>query len=200
MRRCRNRWAGTWRSKCCRVRPGSRLVRGTVQARGAGRRAAASHQHRAGLRRRRRRGRHYFAMQYIEGQTLDVVIDQVRRLRGQATRADRAATQAANCDGRPETLGWVVAEGLIAGSLHASGTRFARARTRQPSPTRRGQPCDPVPEAGAHSFGGGFERCTAPAKTEVMPGDGREVRPARRKNLEQAHPIGRHQLFRASSS
>ena len=52
----RTRWAGTWPSRCCRAQMlRDAQAAAPVRARGAGGGAAAPHQHRAGLRRRRAR-------------------------------------------------------------------------------------------------------------------------------------------------
>ena len=53
---------------------------GAVPPRGPGRGAAAPHQHRAGLRGRPGGRVRFYAMQFIQGQGLDVVIDELRRL------------------------------------------------------------------------------------------------------------------------
>ncbi len=116
-------------------------------------------------------GSHYFAMQYIEGQTLDVVIDSVRRLRGHATRADRAATQAANSDGRPETLGWVVAEGLIGGGFTQSGpgSQGCAESTVADAP---GESRDAAPSAVTRTLAED-SALHGPASTEVTANNGR---------------------------
>ena len=62
----------------------------------AGGRAAAPHQHRAGLRRRQHEGTHYYVMQFIQGQGLDAVLDE---LGGYA----RAALSRTGEPGRPAT-------------------------------------------------------------------------------------------------
>ncbi len=114
-------------------------------------------------------GTHYFAMQYIDGQTLDLVIDEVRRLRGQPTRADQAGTRAANCDGPPETLGWVVAEGLINGRFTQAGPGAEGFDEATVADTPAAS-CRPAPDAGAQITTDDSSR-HARSETEVMAGD-----------------------------
>jgi serine/threonine protein kinase/WD40 repeat protein len=56
-------------------------------------------------------GTHFYAMQFIQGQGLDVVLDDVRRLRGSFTQADRADGPAAR------SLSEQVARGLVSGQF-----------------------------------------------------------------------------------
>ena len=78
-------------------------------------------------------GTHYFAMQYIEGQSLDVIVEEVRRLRGGATCANRHPAGLANADARTRSLARGVAEGLITGRF-TQAMELLSGRTSRRSP------------------------------------------------------------------
>jgi serine/threonine protein kinase/WD40 repeat protein len=60
-------------------------------------------------------GVHYYAMQYIKGQNLEVVLQEVRRLRGLPAESSGAST-------RPSGLGKSLARELLSGGLDRSGS------------------------------------------------------------------------------
>jgi hypothetical protein len=97
----------------------------------------------------------YYAMQFIQGQSLDSVIDELRRLRGRSparrdhrpAREDQAETRRFTSGTRGVAAGIGVAQSLLTG-------RFDRAPTAgpaggSPTPTRRPRsgpnPCPPPP-------------------------------------------------------
>jgi WD40 repeat protein/serine/threonine protein kinase len=71
-------------------------------------------------------GIHYYAMQFIQGQSLDKVLEDVRRLRG------GLQTSAAAADGPAPALSECVARGLLSGHFPAVGPDVAEAPTILP--------------------------------------------------------------------
>ena len=87
----------------------------------------------------RQDGHHYFVMQFIAGLGLDVVLDDLRRLRG-AKSVARPATEASRISG---LTGVDVARSLITGRFATDGSMTAdpsRARNRPPRTTSRPTP------------------------------------------------------------
>jgi eukaryotic-like serine/threonine-protein kinase len=100
-------------------------------------------------------GHHYFVMQFIAGLGLDVVLDDLRRLRGAKSESGPAAAQAASS--RVSGLSAAeVAQSLITG-------RFAAAASPgDDSATEPGD--DPAPKVSANGFG------ARPPSSAVLPG------------------------------
>src|SRR5262249_56372785 len=86
-------------------------------------------------------GVHYYAMEFIRGQGLDAVLEEVRRLRG------REPTAAA----RPAEVSTTVAQGLLSGRFEAAPSPAgapARSRTApRPGPTCERHHCPPLARA-----------------------------------------------------
>ncbi len=85
------RWAAAWPSRSCRRTSRATPRRWSGSAARPARRPAAPHQHRAGLRGRRGRRRRFYAMQFIQGQGLDLVIEELRRLRRPGASDEQAS-------------------------------------------------------------------------------------------------------------
>ena len=132
---------------------------GAVPPRGEGGGPAAPHQHRAGLRGRPGRRRRFYAMQFIQGQGLDQVIDELRRLRdpsrkrsADAGRPRRPGVRRPSpgqgrrrSTSREPSLGQV-AESLLSGRLATEGPDRRVRDARSPRPDRP-RPSDSTPDA-----------------------------------------------------
>ena len=144
------------RQVALKVLPGHRAARPQAARAGSQREAkaagaAAPHQHRAGLRRRRAGGRRtYYVMQFIQGQGLDAVLDELRRLRMQrsARRAEPSRRQIGRrrrCSAADVALSRLAGRGRFsdagpATADTASCCRRASRATRPPGDCRQRHP------------------------------------------------------------
>ena len=134
-RRCRRAWAGTWRSKVLpqhRLRDPNQLERFQREARAA---AMLHHTNIVpvfGVG--EHNGVHHYAMQYIQGQSLDAVLREVKRLRGVKPAEPAPSSVPGHDPGLAASVAIELVSGRFAGQSGAPAETVSVTASRPPPP------------------------------------------------------------------